>query len=223
MTAIIFDIDGTLINSMKFDSDLYIRAIKEVLGNVHLHDDWEMYENPTDPGILYQIIQENNVANAEKKAKDVRTRFGDLIATYLKNHPCKPLKGALNALNDISKNPNYTIGFVTGGWGHTAEMKLNSAGFSYNTPIFSGDHHIERINILKSCMRHMCASGNDTVYIGDRIWDLEVALELQVGFIGIGGRLKGKTKTWISDYTDKNWSMSLSKAHLLNRVREQVP
>ena len=43
MIATIFDIDGTLVESFGFDDACYISAIREVLGEVHIHDDWSKY------------------------------------------------------------------------------------------------------------------------------------------------------------------------------------
>ena len=42
MIATIFDIDGTLVESFGFDDACYISAIREVLGEVHIHDDWNV-------------------------------------------------------------------------------------------------------------------------------------------------------------------------------------
>jgi hypothetical protein len=39
MIAIIFNIDGTLVESSDFDGEYYIAAIKSVLGDVRIYDD----------------------------------------------------------------------------------------------------------------------------------------------------------------------------------------
>ena len=213
MTAIIFDVDGTLIDSMKFDSEIYVRAVKKVLGNVFIHDDWGKYENVTDPGILNQIIRENHVSEAEKKAFEVRKYFGELMLSHLSLNPCKPKRGAIEAINKLKANPNYVVGYATGGWGHTAIMKLRSASlFNNNIPLFSGDHHHSRVNIMKLCKDHISPLNNYIVYVGDAPWDLEATYKLGWGFIGIGERLKGIAEVWISDFMDTNWMDAPNKA-----------
>ena len=39
--ATIFDIDGTLVESSHFDGAYYISAIRDVLGEVCINDDWK--------------------------------------------------------------------------------------------------------------------------------------------------------------------------------------
>jgi phosphoglycolate phosphatase-like HAD superfamily hydrolase len=223
MITIIFDIDGTLVDSMKFDSELYIQAVKTVLGNVHIHDDWGKYRRVTDPGILLQIIEENNVPDAQKKVTEVRKYFGELMESHLKSNPCNPKKGALDAVNNLLENPDFIVGFATGGWGHTAAMKLHSADFSNgNIPLFSGDHHCERVNIMKLCKEHISPFGKNIVYVGDAPWDLKAAYELHWGFIGVGERLRSTAEVWILDYTDKNWPKSPDKAIKRMRTSEAL-
>ena len=213
MITIIFDIDGTLVDSAKFDSELYINAVRETIPDVFIHDDCEKYTNVTDSGILNQIINENNISDAKVISLRVRERFGELIMDHLESNQCEPIRGAIDTINELSRNKDYTIGFATGGWRHTALMKLQSAGFAIDeTTLFSSDDHCERVGIMKNCKNHISPNSNDIVYIGDAEWDFEAATKLQWGFIGIGERLKGKTELWIEDYTSEYWNSAPDKA-----------
>jgi phosphoglycolate phosphatase-like HAD superfamily hydrolase len=206
MITIIFDVDDTLVESMHFDTPLYVNTVKEILGDVTIHDDWRKYRHVTDSGILEQIIDENNIADAKEIFGRVRKRFGESVMAHLEANPCQPKRGAITAINELYKNKDCTIGFATGGWRHTALMKLQSARFSFDeTTLFSSDDHHERIGIMKCCQNHIAKNYNDIVYVGDGEWDLEAAAKLQWGFIGIGDRLKGKTGVWIEDYCSEQW------------------
>jgi beta-phosphoglucomutase-like phosphatase (HAD superfamily) len=212
MTTVIFDIDGTLIESMTFDSELYLQAVKEVLGDVNIYDDWGKYNHVTDPGILLQICKENHIPEAKEKAMEVRQYFGELMSVRLSLESCKPKKGAIAAVENITAHPNFVVGYATGGWGHTAEMKLRSAGlFNRGIPLFSGDHHHERAKIMKLCRDHINPLGKKPVYVGDAQWDLEAARQLGWGFVGIGERLKDLAEVWIPHYADNNWTDALNK------------
>ena len=61
MHAVIFDIDGTLINSASIDDALYREAVRRVLGEVQLRPSLHAYDYVTDTGILYQIVADNEI------------------------------------------------------------------------------------------------------------------------------------------------------------------
>jgi beta-phosphoglucomutase-like phosphatase (HAD superfamily) len=60
MHLVVFDIDGTLVDSGSFETELYVRAIKTVL-QIVIEDDWNHYRNVTDGGILDQAIADNGI------------------------------------------------------------------------------------------------------------------------------------------------------------------
>ena len=45
MIAVIFDIDGILVESFHFDGIIYASAVKDVLGEVYINDNWNQYKN----------------------------------------------------------------------------------------------------------------------------------------------------------------------------------
>ena len=59
--AVIFDIDGTLVESSRFEDDLYVAAVRDVLGDVCIRERWSTYRHVTDTGILRQIMEENRI------------------------------------------------------------------------------------------------------------------------------------------------------------------
>lgn len=72
--CVIFDIDGTLVDSVAFDARAYVAAVGDVLGNVSLRADWS-YGHVTDSGILRQICEENRLDVAQYE-QSVKARFG---------------------------------------------------------------------------------------------------------------------------------------------------
>ena len=60
-----FDIDGTLINSNKFDEDCYIKTARTVLG-IDISSNWEEYPFATDSGILDEIIRRYRISGNKK-------------------------------------------------------------------------------------------------------------------------------------------------------------
>ena len=200
MTSVIFDIDGTLVDSVAFDASLYIAAIRDVLGNVSIRSDLHSYPQQTDTGILMDICEENGLS--EDSLSSVRTRFGNLVSEYLNGGgKCLQVPGAISLLDRLARIDSIHVGIATGGWGHTAEMKLSHAGFNLNEIfIASADHGYRRTEIMEFCRSRLPAVGT-TTYIGDAEWDQQASERLGWNFIGVGSRLRSKCMNWVPDLT----------------------
>ena len=210
MIATIFDIDGTLVENFGFDDACYISAIREVLGEVYIHDDWSKYINVTDTGSLRQIMEENEIQEA-RQIKEVRSKFGELIRQYLQNGgKCLPKEGAIHTIDKLTAADDYEVGFATGGWRHTAEMKLQHTGFNLrNMVLTSSDDGDERTTIMKKCLSLLGNCFHRIVYIGDAEWDVQATQELGWHFIGVGARLKGKCEFWVEDFSSYDTFMKM--------------
>ena len=213
MIATIFDIDGTLVDSFGFDDACYISAIREVLGEVYIHNDWSKYKNVTDTGSLRQIMEENKIQEVGQ-VEEVRTKFGELIRQYLQNGgKCLPKGGAIHLINKLLAAEDYEVGFATGGWRHTAKMKLRHAGFNLKQAILtSSDDGDERVVIMKKCLLQLRHCFQRVVYIGDAEWDMQATKTLGWHFIGVGARLKGKCEYWVEDFSSYNTFMKMLHA-----------
>ena len=211
--ATIFDIDGTLVESFHFDGTSYTSAIRDVLGEVYIDDDWSQYKNVTDTGILRQLMEENQIREAGQ-IEEVRKKFGELIGQYLENGgECRPIKGAICLIDKLLSDQHYEIGFATGGWRHTAKMKLRHAGFGLrNTVLFSSDDSDERVEIMKECLSALGNGFHRVVYVGDAVWDIQATKKLGWHFIGVGPRLKGKCEFWVEDFSNCDTFMRMLHA-----------
>lgn len=198
-TTIIFDIDGTLVDSSEFDGKLYIAAVHDVLGNVSIRSDLHEYPNHTDTGILMDICEENDLS-IDAAIPSVRARFGQLVGEYLNEGcECLPIPGAISLIDRLASNDVFHVGIATGGWGHTAEMKLDHVNFKRKgIPIASSDHGHERTQIMNHC-RSRIRSAGITTYVGDGEWDQRASEQLGWKFIGVGNRLRGKCGRWVPD------------------------
>ena len=213
MIATIFDIDGTLVESFRFDDACYIAAVREVLGDVYIHDDWSQYKNVTDTGSLRQIMEENKIQEVGQ-VEEIRTKFGELIRQYLQNGgKCLPKGGAIHLINKLLAAEDYEVGFATGGWRHTAKMKLRHAGFNLkNVILTSSDDGDERVTIMKKCSLMLGSRFDRIVYIGDAEWDMQATKTLGWHFIGVGARLEGKCEYWVEDFSRYNTFMKMLHA-----------
>jgi phosphoglycolate phosphatase-like HAD superfamily hydrolase len=207
--CVIFDVDGALVQSASFEDMLYIAAVRSVLGEVSIRRDWSEYKHVTDLGILREICVENRIPPGDCE-DHVRSRFGALLSEYLHRlGPCAPIPGAIPFLNELHARPDFDVGIATGGWGHTARMKLDSAGFDLaGIPMASSDDGCERIRVMEKCRAQMSSTGA-TVYIGDAIWDQRASELLRWRFIGVGTRLRGRCREWVPDFSAPGLIQSL--------------
>jgi len=208
--ATIFDIDGTLVETAGFEDELYIAMVRDVLGDVRIREDWSTYRHVTDIGVLRQVMEENQIHD-ESRIQDVRAKFGKTVSQYLHDGgECFPINGAIGLVDMLHSSDQYAIGIATGGWGHTARIKLNHAGFDLqDVAITSSDDSEERIKIMRKCLDALGGSYRRIVYIGDAEWDVQATRELGWHFIGVGSRLRGKCENWVEDFSNHESFMHL--------------
>ncbi|MBN1833370.1 MAG: HAD family phosphatase [Deltaproteobacteria bacterium] len=211
MIGLVFDIDGTLVDSYDLDERLYRRAVLSEVPAVKLRNSWREYRYSTDSGILTEILEEFNLP-VDEYYDSVRRRFGELVKNHLQNNNhCESIPGAVSLLEDLSGIPGMKIGIATGGWGHTARMKLDAAGFSeLNFPMSSSDDALSRTDIMEICASRMGFPIERFVYVGDAQWDLYAAEKLGWEFIGVGKRLQGRCDIWVPDLLNKEPFLALS-------------
>ncbi len=200
-----FDIDGTLVNSYKFDEQCYLKAAEIILG-INISSNWSEYKHATDAGILDEVIDKYGIIGDKKQIQqNFRKVFIDLIEEYIRNNPnsINEIDGAAYFIQYLCKNENYKVAIATGGWEETAKLKLRAAGINVDGCAFasSSDHH-SRVNIMNAAESK--TEGHipfkSKTYFGDASWDKEASEFLNYRFILVGNRFKYKYQ--IQDFKD---------------------
>ena len=192
MHLIMFDIDGTLVESNDFDSECYQAAIQDVLGAL-IHTDWDKYDHPTDSGILNQVIDELHLQeDRDSIATSVKERFLHRISTHLTKHKASPIPGAPEFLARLTARGDVKVAMATGGWLESAKLKLNAAAIDFTgIPIASSSDHFSKIEIMK--IAELRAGSNrygSRTYFGDGSWDLKASEALGYNFVLVGDRIE---------------------------------
>jgi phosphoglycolate phosphatase-like HAD superfamily hydrolase len=209
---IMFDIDGTLVNSSGFDEVCYLKAAQNVL-DVDISSNWEEYSFATDAGILDEAIKRYNVlgdkSHIQQKFKQVFVR---LISEYIATNPESVLeiKGAARFIKYLLNLENVKVAIATGGWEETAKLKLKAANVNVNGCAFaSSSDHYNRTEIMK--MAESRTSNNvlfeSKTYFGDATWDKEASNFLNYRFILVGNRIKHEIQ--IEDFQDTEGILSI--------------
>jgi beta-phosphoglucomutase-like phosphatase (HAD superfamily) len=190
--AIILDIDGTLIQSDLADADLYLAAVRAVLGPVRIRDSWESYIQVTDAGILEDICVDNGIAMAGTILDEVKLSFLDALARRISTQgPFLEIPGARNFVRSLRESNQHAIAYATGGWAASASLKLGSAGFPLDIPLASSDDFPNRAAIMTHALKQMGQEFQSVTYYGDGIWDREATLMLGWRFVPVGEALNG--------------------------------
>lgn len=193
MRAAIFDIDGTLIESLAVDNSLYVDAVRHVLGDVQIHDGWEKYARVTDTGILSQICEENARPFSSAVSAAVMGDFVARLSSHFATHgPFREFPGALRYLTSLRQRPDMRVAYATGGWRASAELKLASAGFPlHGIPLASSDDYQDRTQIMLHALAQLEGPFDSVTYFGDGVWDRQATAELGWEFVPVGAKLGG--------------------------------
>lgn len=128
MHLVTFDLDGTLADSVAFDGELYLEAVRNVLG-VDIEADWTGYRHQTDSGILDEII-DRSTQNADRSSlhSAVRRHFTDQVHDHVvaRGGAIPEIPGATQFVSRLMKIPSVGVAVATGGWKETAPIKLRA-------------------------------------------------------------------------------------------------
>ena len=193
MHAVVFDIDGTLLQSASVDDALYKGAIRSVLGSVHFRASLADYDYVTDAGILTQVLDDNSLPSNLESASAIKSCFVEALRSHIsENGPFPEIPGARNILSKLKDSTNHSVAIATGGWRESALLKLESAGLdAFGFPIASSDDAYERKEIMRIALSSLGTNFQSVTYYGDGPWDRDACHELGWQFVAVGPALGG--------------------------------
>lgn len=212
MHLIMFDVDGTLVDTTGFDDELFFRTAKEVLG-VEISTYWEDYTQATDAGVLDEVIDKYEVpGDPNILRKKFKQAFVNSVSEHIERNPgdiCE-IPGAARFLEHLKSLDNLKVAFATGGWEESAKLKLCAAGIDFGGCAFAScsDYptRTEIMNLAES------KSGSNQpfmskTYFGDAAWDQKACRELDYRFVLVGNRIEHHIQT--DDYLELERIVSL--------------
>ena len=210
MQLVMFDIDGTLVDSSGFDGDLFACAVQDVLG-VEVDRTWRSYRNVTDSGVLGEVLAQYSI-DSESALPGVKSRFIGLVKEYLGNTGnlvCE-IPGARALISHLQTIPALSLAIATGGWRETAELKLAHIGIdTAQIPLASSSEAESRVAIMRLAER-LAGSGRPfgrRTYFGDAPWDRAASAELGYSFVGIGSQVEHPVR--FKDFRDRDGILSI--------------
>jgi phosphoglycolate phosphatase-like HAD superfamily hydrolase len=185
----VFDIDGTLTDTMDVDVECYEVAAREVLG-IGIPADWASFDEVTDSAILATAC-----ARVGRRPPDpasearVAERVGELLQEAFRRSPERfsPIPGARTVFQALAA-AGWRVAMATGAWRPSALVKLEAAGIpTAGVPLATSTDRAARSDIIRHAVASVHGAATDAVvYVGDGVWDGRAAAALGFGFVGIG-------------------------------------
>lgn len=200
MTLIIFDIDGTLTDTTMVDNKCFTKAFLNTFGINILNQDWSTFENVTDWGITEEIILKDwkRIPTDTEYAK-MELEFVELLYNEIQNDHSqfKEIKGASSFIEMLKQKEDITIGFATGGWEKSANLKLKAISLDYGEFAFSSSSKFKKreaiiTDAIEQSVSKALKPVERIIYFGDGIWDFNTCEKLGIEFIGIDSNNNGK-------------------------------
>jgi phosphoglycolate phosphatase-like HAD superfamily hydrolase len=190
MKLAIFDIDGTLTQTNEVDTGCFIQAFADEFQIKEINPNWSTYGHTTDSGITLQIFQERfqRIPSTDELSR-LRQRFTELLQQC--DRAITEVPGANLILQRLAQTQDWVIAIASGGWRASAMIKLQAAGIEANFPSAFADDGISREDILRTAISRAKETYAESdfekiVCIGDGIWDVLTAIQLQLPFVGVG-------------------------------------
>ena len=193
MHAVVFDIDGTLLESATVDDVLYKKAVLAILGDVRFRPTLADYTYVSDSGILQEILIDNAIDDDPGLIAAIKSHFVGSLQSHVATHgPFPEIPGARSMLRRLSESSVHRVAYATGGWRASAQLKLASAGLAeFSFPLASSDDAHDRAEIMKIALASLGTRFDSVTYYGDGPWDQEACVRLGWDFVAVGPALGG--------------------------------
>ncbi len=181
--VVLFDIDGTLIDSAGAGGGALLSALMQVFGvseatPVQLH-------GRTDFGIMTELLQSHGIEASPENIGILCDCYYERLPTTLQSRPGRVLPGVLGLLDKFEAATGCHLGLLTGNMPISAQFKLEHYGLweRFAFGVF-GDAALHRTDLSEpaiAAVRKQVADALPTsrvVVIGDTPMDVELALAM---------------------------------------------
>jgi phosphoglycolate phosphatase-like HAD superfamily hydrolase len=190
MRLVIFDVDGTLTQTMNADERCFVRSLAEVCGFGEVDTDWSRYKHATDSGVFHEIYEARTGRSPSPfTISQFREHFIGLLARASSRAPFAAVTGASVLLSRLADSAEHPVALATGAWRDSARLKMASAGLCYDDyPAASSDDALDRESIIRLSMQRATdryGAFGSAVYVGDGVWDARACRRVGIPFIGV--------------------------------------
>jgi len=187
--AVVFDVDGPLLNLGPAEEQAFFTPFKTLFGIEGLSNNWDSYRIRNDRDIIHEILEDYLGDRFEPHHYHTLLDEYDreLTAGFAEGRlQVTPIPGALELLQTLSASGSLTLGMATANIRRAAEIRLRQASMwdyvrDHPGAADEGGHKHE---VLARVITTMGLPSKRVVYIGDNLNDLEAGQINGVHFIG---------------------------------------
>jgi HAD superfamily hydrolase (TIGR01509 family) len=181
--AVIFDLDGTLVDTVYAHVFAWQRALAEA--NLPI-DGWKIHRRIGMSGGLFTraVAREVGRPLTAGEVEALQARHGELFRELLPER--RPLPGAAELLAEL-RNLGVSYGIATSGRRPEVDASLEALGLGNDTVVIERGN-VERAkpepDLFLACARQLGVEPTDCYVVGDAVWDLLAAR--RAGMLSIG-------------------------------------
>jgi HAD superfamily hydrolase (TIGR01549 family) len=184
VNALIFDLDGTLVDTVYAHVFAWQRALDEAGMPI---EGWRIHRRIGMSGGLFARAVAREVGRPldDDETEAIQQRHGELFRELLPERP--PLPGAVELLTEL-RELGVTHGIATSGRRPEIDRSLDALGISEDTVV------VERGDVLRAkpepdlfveCARRLGVAADDCYVVGDAVWDLLAARRARMLSVGL--------------------------------------
>jgi phosphoglycolate phosphatase-like HAD superfamily hydrolase len=192
---VMFDIDGTLTQTVDIDTACFSVAIGEIIGTHVQPDEWIASPHMTDVGITDHLFRTHHHRGAQAhEVHHFRQRFTELLEQSLSANGAYAeiaTRGARSLLTALMQDSECEIAIATGACKPAATLKLKHAQlFEAHIPLATSDDSMARTGIMQRArqLSLVNAQHKHVVYVGDGLWDAKASADLNWPFVGVAAK-----------------------------------
>ncbi len=175
---LIFDFDGTLVDSFLLENKSMVYAINRA-GNLSIDEkNIISFYGPTEKGIIKKLVTEDKFNQA----------WEDFLYFYSKEAiNYKPSDDMIKLLNDL-KDDGFPLYLITGRGKETLDISLKSSGIAdlFIDEYTGSDFGINKdVSVLKLIKDHD-VNKEDLIYIGDTVEDIKTMSKIDINIVSVG-------------------------------------
>jgi HAD superfamily hydrolase (TIGR01509 family) len=183
MQALIFDLDGTLVDTVYAHVLAWQRALNEAEMPI---EGWKIHRRIGMSGGLFTraVAREVGRPLAPDETERIQTRHGELYRELLPER--RPLPGAVGLLEEL-RTTGIPHGIATSGRRPEIDASLEALGVGAETVVVERGH-VDRAkpepDLFLACAERLGVPASECYVVGDAVWDLLAAR--RAGMLSVG-------------------------------------